>query len=91
MDWLQALDVALFRIANSACANAFFDWLMPILSDDKFFFPFIGIGAIGLLWKGARRGRVLVCLLLLGVLGDVLICDTIKKSVARQRPFAAIG
>lgn len=91
MDWLQALDVALFRFANSACANAFFDWLMPILSDDKFFFPFIGIGAVGLLWKGARRGRLLVCLLLLGVLGDVLICDTIKKSVARPRPFAAIG
>ena len=91
MDWLQALDVALFRFANSACANAFFDWLMPILSDDKFFFPFIGIGALGLLWKGARRGRVLVCLLLLGLLGDVLICDSIKTSVARLRPFAAIG
>lgn len=91
MDWLQALDVALFRFANSACANAFFDWFMPILSDDKFFFPFIGIGALGLLWKGARRGRVLVVLLLLGLLGDVLICDTIKKSVARPRPFAAIG
>ncbi len=91
MDWLQALDVALFRFANSACANAFFDWLMPILSDEKFFFPIIGLGLIGLLWKGARRGRVLVCLLLLVLLGDMLICDTIKKSVGRPRPFAGIG
>ena len=91
MDWLQALDVSLFRFANAACANAFFDWLMPVLSDDKFFFPFIGLGAAGLLWKGGRRGRVLVCLLLAGLLGDMLLCDAIKNGVARARPFAAIG
>src|ERR1700733_9596907 len=32
MQWLQALDTALFHFINGSLGNPFFDWLMPLLS-----------------------------------------------------------
>jgi 4-amino-4-deoxy-L-arabinose transferase-like glycosyltransferase/membrane-associated phospholipid phosphatase len=91
MHWLQALDTSLFDFINRSLANPVFDWLMPILSGNAFFFPALFLLGVGLLWKGNARLRLCVLLLLLIVpLGDTFICNTIKHAVARPRPFVTL-
>jgi membrane-associated phospholipid phosphatase len=91
MHWLQALDTSLFLFVNRSLANPVFDWLMPILSNNAFFFPAVLLLGIGLLWKGNARLRLCVLLLALILpLGDTFICNTIKHAVARPRPFVTL-
>jgi 4-amino-4-deoxy-L-arabinose transferase-like glycosyltransferase/membrane-associated phospholipid phosphatase len=91
MHWLQTLDTNLFFFANRSLVNPFFDWLMPVLSGNIFFFPFLILLAVALIWKGSRRMRVCVLMLALILpLGDSLVCNTIKHAVARPRPFVTL-
>ena len=88
MDWLPALDLTLFRFVNQTLANPAFDWLMPLLSGHRLFVPALLLLAALLIWRGGLRGRVCVAMLFLAVvLGDTLICATLKTAVARPRPF----
>ncbi len=91
MHWLQTLDTSLFYFVNRTLSNSFFDWLMPILSNNVFFFPLLFLLGAGLLWKGGVRMRL--CVVMLAVilpLGDNLVINTVKHAVARQRPFATL-
>jgi len=91
MHWLQALDTSLFLFVNRSLANPVFDWLMPVLSGNAFFFPAMFLLGVGLLWKGNARLRLCVLLLVLILpLGDTFICNTIKHAVARPRPFVTL-
>ncbi len=88
MDWLPALDLSLFRFVNQTLANPAFDWLMPLLSGHRLFVPVLLLAAALLVWRGGTRGRVTVLLVFLAVvLGDTLICATLKQAVGRLRPF----
>ena len=91
MHWLQTLDTSLFLFVNRSLANPVFDWLMPFLSNNAFFFPVLFLLIVGLLWKGNARLRLCVLLLVLILpLGDTFICNTIKHAVARPRPFVTL-
>ena len=91
MHWLQTLDTRLFDFVNQSLANPVFDWLMPILSNNAFFFPVLFLLIVGLVWKGNARLRLCVLLLVLILpLGDSFICNTIKHAVARPRPFVTL-
>jgi 4-amino-4-deoxy-L-arabinose transferase-like glycosyltransferase/membrane-associated phospholipid phosphatase len=91
MHWLQALDTGLFDFINQSLTNPFFDWLMPTLSGNAFFFPAVFLLGVGLLWKGNVRMRLCLLLLLLILpLGDGLVTNTIKHAVARPRPFVTL-
>ncbi|MEJ5238071.1 MAG: phosphatase PAP2 family protein [Limisphaera sp.] len=91
MDALVALDTALFRLVYEHLRNPFFDWLMSILSGHPLFYPAVILLAACMLWRGGRRARLcLLMLLLLLPAGDGLVCNTIKKAVGRPRPFAAL-
>ena len=91
MHWLQALDTSLFLFVNRSLANPVFDWLMPVLSGNAFFFPALFLLGVGLLWKGGVRMRLCLLLLLLILpLGDGLVTNTIKHAVARPRPFVTL-
>src|SRR5258708_32648229 len=91
MDWLQSLDVELFRFVNTKLANPFFDFLMPFVSGNAFFSPFLLAIGLLLLCKGWRRGRLCFLMLALVIpLGDSFVCNTIKKAVARPRPFLTL-
>ncbi|MBI3192459.1 MAG: phosphatase PAP2 family protein, partial [Pedosphaera parvula] len=88
MDWLQSLDVALFRLLNHGLSNPVFDGSMPFFSWNPFFIPMLALVVAGLIWKGGVRGRVTVLAMLLVVaLGDGLICNTLKHTFGRARPF----
>jgi len=92
MSWLQAVDTALFRFVNQSLANPVFDWLMPRLAGHSLFVPVLLVFGVWLIWKGGRRGRLFVFFLALAILlGDSLICNTIKKAVARPRPCIALS
>jgi membrane-associated phospholipid phosphatase len=88
MSWLHSIDVALFRFINGTLSNSFFDKLMPFLSGNPFFIPALVITVIALLWKGGKRGRIFVFLVLMVIaLGDGWICNSVKHAVGRARPF----
>jgi 4-amino-4-deoxy-L-arabinose transferase-like glycosyltransferase/membrane-associated phospholipid phosphatase len=89
--WLYSIDVSLFRFINASLSNSLFDKLMPFLSDSPCFTCAVFVAAVLLVWKGGARGRVCVLMLALSlVLGNWLICDSIKKGVARLRPFETL-
>jgi membrane-associated phospholipid phosphatase len=92
MHGLQSIDTALFHFINGTLANPFFDWLMPVLSGRGV--PWLIAVIIAVPWillRGSRRLKVCVLLMVLIVsVGNGLIIDTIKKSVARPRPFVTL-
>src|SRR6266403_254667 len=91
MDWLQSLDVEMFRFVNTKLANPFFDWLMPFVSGNVFFFPLLLLVGFLLVCKGGARGRLCFLMLALVIpLGDSFVCNTIKKAVGRPRPFLTL-
>ena len=92
MHLLETLDVGLFRFVNQSLSNPVFDWLMPFLSGNALFVPALTLALLWLVWKGGARGRIFVPLLVLTIwLGDTYVCNTLKKSIGRPRPFAALA
>jgi membrane-associated phospholipid phosphatase len=92
MDWLQAQDVAAFHLVNQTLTTPFLDVVMPFLSGNPFFIPAAGLLALSLIFIGGRRGRLCVFMLaFVVILGDELICKSIKAMVDRPRPFDALG
>ena len=92
MSWLQAIDTALFRFVNQSLANPVLDWLMPRLAGHSLFAPALLVLGAWLVCKGGRRGRLLVLFLALVILlGDSLVCNTIKIALGRPRPCIALA
>jgi membrane-associated phospholipid phosphatase len=88
MEWLYAIDKAVFNWINQSWRNGFFDWLMPLLSGNPYFIPLLIISLVLLVWKGGVKGRVCVFVVLFVVLaGDGWICHTLKDLLGRPRPF----
>ena len=92
MHWLPALDTALFRLVNLAWSNPFFDRVMPWLSGNVLFLPFL-LAAVGyLIWRFRLKGALCVAMLLLIVpLGDSFVSSTIKRAISRPRPFVTLS
>ena len=91
MDWLQTLDVDLFRFINLRLINPVCDVVMPFASGNALFRPLLLLAGILLIWKGRARGILCVLMLVLILpLGDGLVCNTIKHAVGRPRPFVVL-
>jgi len=91
MEWVQHLDVSLFRFINETLTNPVFDRVMPFVSGNLFFIPLLVVAGAWLMWRYRLRGVLCVVMLALIVWpGDSLICNTIKHKVARLRPYAAL-
>jgi undecaprenyl-diphosphatase len=84
---LEALDAALFRAVNSDLHNRFFDWLMPILSDDHRAKPLFLATFLLLLVFGKRRGRWAALLVIpLIAISDQVSSNWLKDAFDRSRP-----
>ncbi len=91
MDWLQAIDTALFRFVFHSLTNPVFDWLMPKLAGHVLFVPAVLVAGVGLVCMGGRRGRLCALFLALAVvLGDTLVCRNLKIAFGRPRPFLVL-
>jgi undecaprenyl-diphosphatase len=87
LTWLNKVDLIFFQFINGSMSNAFFDWIMPIITEvDNWIIPLFLL-LMGLLFFGKKRGRITVVLLIIAVgLTDVLAAQIIKPLVGRLRP-----
>ena len=91
MSWLESLDLSLFRFVNLKLSNPLFDAIMPQFAGNAWFFPLAVLLAVWLVWKGGTRARLFILMLALVIgSGDALVVNTIKKAVARPRPYHAV-
>ena len=92
----QSLDTAVFRFINGTLSNPLFGnaeshGVMPFLAWNGLFLPAVICLAVWMLWKGGTKGRLFVPLMLLVVaIGDGVICDTLKDTFQRPRPFMGL-
>jgi membrane-associated phospholipid phosphatase len=91
MHWLQTLDLGLFRFINGSLANPVLDAVAPFASGNVFFLPVVVLVGIVLIWKNPARGAVCVGMLILILpLGDGFICNKLKHTLQRPRPYAVL-
>lgn len=90
MDVIIRLDHALFSILNQSISNPLFDWLMPFITNqDNWIVPIVLVIA-ALIWKGGRRGRFALAVLLAAfIITDVICAQIIKPFFGRLRPSHA--
>jgi 4-amino-4-deoxy-L-arabinose transferase-like glycosyltransferase/membrane-associated phospholipid phosphatase len=91
MAWLHALDVNLFHFVNLTLRHPVLDPVMRFLSGNALFAPVLAGLGLWLLWKGGRRGRVLVLMMALILpLGDGLVVNPLKHMIGRERPATGL-
>lgn len=89
--WFQTLDASLFHWINPTLSNPVLDVLMTFASGNQFFAPVLLVASILLIWRGGARGRICVLMLLLSlIIGDTVICNTLKQLIHRPRPFLTL-
>lgn len=94
-EFFFSVDTTIFYFFNTVIANPLLDSVMPVLTDyDKTMIGriiVIGI-VIVLLWRGGKRGRTVVALLIpLILMSDQLSSSVIKNLVERPRPCHEIN
>jgi membrane-associated phospholipid phosphatase len=87
LDQLLQLDRHLFHIINHDLSNPFFDWLMPLMRNPKFWIPLYLFIIIFSIWRYKKQGVILIVMLFLAVgFADFTSASIIKKNVDRARP-----
>ena len=92
MQWLEQLDINVFRFINGTLSNPVLDHVMPFVSGNVFFAPALVVLGALLVWKGRERG--LICILMVGLVvgtNDGITCRIIKHAVQRPRPFSVLA
>jgi len=86
-DTLLQLDRHLFYFVNHDLANAFFDWIMPLLRNPKFWIPLYVFIAGFCVWRYKKTGLIIIAFLGLtfGV-ADYGSATLVKSFVKRVRP-----
>jgi membrane-associated phospholipid phosphatase len=86
-DALLQFDRQLFHFINSGLSCAFFDWLMPMMRNPKFWIP-LYVFIIGFcVWRYKKQGLIIVAALLLAVgFADYTSASIVKPNVHRLRP-----
>jgi membrane-associated phospholipid phosphatase len=86
-DQLLQLDRHLFNFINHNLSNTFFDWLMPLMRNPKFWIPLYLFIIAFCIWRYKKQGAVLIVLLSLAVgFADFTSASIIKPAVYRLRP-----
>lgn len=88
---LNAIDTHLFYIINRDAQNFIFDIIMPLISDEKSWYPLILAGLIYVFYKDYKRASIflLTVLLALGI-SEHLTSNFFKPFLGRLRPCNAL-
>ncbi|OGF48704.1 MAG: hypothetical protein A2231_09570 [Candidatus Firestonebacteria bacterium RIFOXYA2_FULL_40_8] len=85
--WLLDLDVRVFYFLNRDLANPVLDFVMPIITDEKFILIPVIAAAIYFMIKGSRKTRIsLLCMIIAVLLADAVAYRIIKPFFGRLRP-----
>ena len=91
MDFLYAIDKAVFLFLNKSLANPVFDFIMPVITEPDYWRIPILLFLLFLLILGGRKGRITVLLLIFAVtFSDQISSFVIKPFVHRLRPCFAL-
>jgi len=91
IEYLASIDTTLFYFINNSLQNAFFDWLMPAVTNKYNWFPLFAVIYVLLWWKGGKQGRTAALLIIpVIVLSDQISSAMIKPMVQRLRPCVAL-
>lgn len=85
------IDHQLFFLINIGLANSIFDFIMPLITNEKNWYIPIGVSCILLIWKGGKRGRVVAFLIIpILILADQTSSSFLKHLFDRLRPCKAL-
>ncbi|MFW5701565.1 MAG: phosphatase PAP2 family protein [Bacteroidota bacterium] len=86
-DFILQFDTYLFHLVNSGMANPALDFLMPIITDVKYWIPvYIGMFAL-IAWRGGKnRFGAMFAIMLAAVLADQINSNILKDLFDRPRP-----
>ena len=91
LNFLNQIDTILFIFLNAKLANPVFDIIMPFVTYKQTWYPVWAIAIIGLLWKGGKKGRWIVLIVILSVVTtDLIVNKMMKPSFQRIRPCNVI-
>jgi undecaprenyl-diphosphatase len=91
IEFIQHVDVILFYFFNTTLQNPFFDWFMPFVTEKTHWFPVWAVIVGLLLWKGEKKGRIAVILIIpLIFMSDQFSAHVLKPWIARTRPCVAL-
>jgi membrane-associated phospholipid phosphatase len=86
-DFLLQLDRHLFYFINHSLSNAFFDWVMPLMRNPRFWIPLYAFIIAFCVYRYKKQGVILVLMLALAAgFADFTSASLIKKTVQRDRP-----
>ena len=87
IDYLKIIDFKLLIILNQKISNSLFDLIMPIITnEDNWAIPILCL-IIYLLFFGQKKGKIVLCLLIISLgINDYICASIIKPTIARLRP-----
>lgn len=90
LEFLYSIDVAIFFFINHTLANPVFDLIMPIVTDlnkQKPVILVIVLIVVWIMWKGGKKGRITIGLLIITVIiSDQVNSTFLKEIFNRVRP-----
>jgi undecaprenyl-diphosphatase len=90
LDFINSIDISLFRFFNGSLCNSVFDVLMPIITDlnkQRIVLVFVALILLWMLLRGNRRARIAVILLIVTIVfSDQFSSSVIKYWFERPRP-----
>jgi len=87
LEHLVALDRHLFHFINHDLANPFFDWLMPMLRNARFWIPLYVAVIVFCIWRYRKQGIIIIVLLAASAgFADFTSVHLLKNNVERLRP-----
>jgi undecaprenyl-diphosphatase len=90
--FIKSLDIELFYLINKSGQNALFDFLMPILSNIKYFYiPLASVWLFLLIRKGFKARSLAVSIVLLITFSECVSSDILKPLFNRPRPHDALS
>ncbi len=88
---LLHIDRDIFFLVNHGMANAVLDWLMPVITNQRNWYPLFLAAFVWLVWKGGSTGRTAAALIIFVILlSDQLSSGLLKPWVHRLRPCTAL-